>query len=157
MRAQTIPIRMYVYINIYMCISSKNDFPIPGRDLITPISNIAQVPFPRAPIFKVVSPKCHDEHIVQKWVFIYLARNTQKSELSTLKWGHGGISFLGHVYGMGVIKSRPGTLLDPDFLIETHNSPKSAKTLHPTHSKNTNGQIAYRSKIPKTHSISPFS
>ena len=140
-----------------MSIRKSGSVQVPGRDLITPTSNISQVLFPLRPHLQGCFPKCHDAHILQKWVFIYLARNTQKSELSTLKWGHGGISFLGHVYGMGVIKSRPGTLLDPDFLIETHNSPKSAKTSHPTHSKNTNGEIAYRSKIPKTHSISPFS
>ena len=142
-----------------MCISSKNDFPIPGRDLITTIFNIAQVLFPPRPHLQGCFPKCHDAHILQKWVFIYLAPDIQKGYLSTLKWGHGGISFLGHVYEMGVIKSRPGTLLDPDFLIETHNSPKSAKTYIrpipkiPMEKLRIEAKFQKRTAFPPSHNI----
>ena len=110
--AQTIPNRMYVYV----AFSSKNVFPIPGRDKITPISNISFVLFPPRPHLQSWFPKCHEERAVQKWVFIYPAPNTPNDALSTLKWGCGGLGFILHVFEMGVIKSRPGTFWHPDFL-----------------------------------------
>ena len=136
----------------------KNDVPIPGRDLITTIFNIAQVLFPPRPHLQGCFPKCHDAHILQKWVFIYLAPDIQKSYLSTLKWGRGGITFIWHVYEMGVIKSRPGTLFDPVFLDRPHTNPQTQLRLNirPI-PQNTNGEIEYRRNIQKTHRVSPFS
>ena len=89
---------------------------IPGRDKITPISNISFVLFPPRPHLQSWFPKCHEERAVQKWVFIYPAPNTPNDAFSTLKWGCGGLGFILHVFEMGVIKSRPGTFWHPDFL-----------------------------------------
>ena len=89
---------------------------LPGRDKITPISNISFVLFPPRPHLQSWFPKCHEERAVQKWVFIYPAPNTPNDAFSTLKWGCGGLGFILHVFEMGVIKSRPGTFWHPDFL-----------------------------------------
>ena len=155
MEAQTIPIRMYVCVALFF---PKNDFPIPGRDLITTIFKITQVLFPPRPHLQGCFPKCHDAHILQKWVFIYLAPGIQKSYPPTLKWGRGGINFIWRVYEMGVIKSRPGTLFDPVFLDGPHTNPRTQLRPHirPI-PRNTNGEIECRRKNPKTHRVSPFS
>ena len=133
-------------------------FPIPGRDKITPIFNISFLLFPPCPHLQSCFPKCHEARVVQKWVFIYPAPNTPNDAFSTLKWGRGGLSFILHVFEMGVIKSRPGTLFDPVFLDRPRTNPQTQLRLNirPI-PRNTNGEIEYRRNVRKTHRVSPFS